>query len=160
MLPKVFATENANGSPAGSLWITNIFVQIFLIVTLYASSTYLALFYIASTAILVPYVLSGAYALKLALSGEGYRADEGRGRDMFTGALATIYGVWLIYAAGPTYLLMCAILYAVGVPVYWFARSARGERAFSGIEMAIGIGIVIAAVVAAYLMWTGAISAL
>ena len=160
MLPKLFATENANGSPSGSLWITNIFVQIFLIVTLYASSTYLALFYIASTAILVPYVLSGAYALKLALSGEGYSADEGRGRDMFTGALATIYGAWLIYAAGPTYLLMCAILYAVGVPVYWFARSARGERAFSGIEMAIGIGIVIAAVIAAYLMWTGAISAL
>jgi len=135
-------------------------VQIFLIVTLYSNSTYLALFYIASTAILVPYVLSGAYALKLALSGEGYGAGERRGRDMFAGALATVYGAWLIYAAGPNYLLMCAILYAGGVPVYWFARSARGEKAFSGIEAVIGIGIVIAAGIAAYLMWTGAISAL
>jgi arginine:ornithine antiporter/lysine permease len=160
MLPAVFATENKNESPAGALWITNICVQIFLIVTFYANSTYLALFYIASTAILVPYVLSGAYAFKLALSGEDYKKGERRGRDMFTGALATVYGGWLIYAAGPNYLLMCAILYAVGVPIYWFARSARGEKAFSGTEAIIGIGIVIAAVIAGYLMWTGAISAL
>ncbi|MEN2990490.1 arginine-ornithine antiporter [Tistrella sp. BH-R2-4] len=160
MLPAVFAKENKNGSPAGALWITNIFVQIFLIVTLFANSTYLALFYIASTAILVPYVLSGAYAFKLALSGEGYAAGERRGRDMFYGALATVYGAWLVYAAGPAYLLMCAILYAVGVPIYWYARFRRGEKAFSGIEAVIGIGIVIAAGIAAYQMWTGAISAL
>lgn len=160
ILPDVFAIENKNGSPAGSLWITNIFVQLFLIVTLYSNSTYLALFYIASTAILVPYVLSGAYAFKLAFSGEAYGAGDKRGRDMFTGALATVYGAWLVYAAGPNYLLMCAILYAVGVPVYWWARSARGEKAFKGFEALIGVGIVIAAIIAGYLMWTGAISAL
>ncbi|WCK69173.1 arginine-ornithine antiporter [Agrobacterium tumefaciens] len=160
ILPAVFATENKNGSPSGSLWITNLLVQLFLIVTFYANSTYLALFYIASTAILVPYVLSGAYAFKLAMSGNGYAPGEARGRDMFTGALATVYGCWLIYAAGPTYLLMCALLYAVGVPVYWWARHARGEKAFSGFEALIGAGIVIAAALAGYLMWTGAISAL
>jgi arginine:ornithine antiporter/lysine permease len=160
MLPEVFAAENANGSPAGSLWITNIFVQVFLIITLYSNSTYLALFYIASTAILVPYVLSGAYAFKLALSGESYGAGEGRGRDMFTGALATVYGAWLIYAAGPNYLLMCSILYAVGVPVYWFARAGRGQMAFSGIEALIAACIVIVAGIAAYLMWMGTMSAL
>lgn len=160
MLPEVFAAENANGSPAGSLWITNIFVQVFLIITLYSNSTYLALFYIASTAILVPYVLSGAYAFKLALSGESYGPGEGRGRDIFTGALATVYGAWLIYAAGPNYLLMCSILYAVGVPVYWFARVARGQKAFSGGEALIAAGIVVVAGIAAYLMWMGTISAL
>lgn len=160
MLPSVFATENKNESPAGALWITNICVQIFLIVTLYSNSTYMALFYIASTAILVPYVLSGAYAFKLAVTGESYAADDKRGRDIFTGALATIYGAWLVYAAGPNYLLMCAILYAVGVPAYWWARSARGEKAFKGFEAVIGVGIIIAAAIAGYLMWTGAISAL
>lgn len=160
MLPDVFAIENKNGSPAGSLWITNIFVQLFLIVTLYSNSTYLALFYIASTAILVPYVLSGAYAFKLAFTGEAYAAGDKRGRDMFTGALATVYGAWLVYAAGPNYLLMCAILYAVGVPVYWWARRARGEKAFTGVEALIGFGILIAAGIAGYLMWTGTISAL
>ncbi len=160
MLPDIFASENGKGSPSGALWITNILVQFFLILTLYANSTYLALFYIASTAILVPYVLSGAYAVKLALSGEGYRAGEARGRDMVVGALATVYGAWLVYAAGPNYLLMCAILYALGIPFYWWARQERGERAFTGVEGLIALAIVIAAGIASYLMWTGAISAL
>lgn len=160
VLPRVFGTENKNGSPAGALWITSVLVQIFLIVTLYSNSTYLALFYIASTAILVPYVLSGAYAVKLALSGDGYAAGESRGRDMFTGAVATVYGIWLVYAAGPNYLFMCAILYALGVPIYWWSRLERGEKAFSSVELALAAGIVIAAAIAAYLMWAGAISAL
>ena len=151
----VFATENANGSPSGALWITNICVQIVLVVTLYANSTYLALFYIASTAILVPYVFSGAYALKLALSGESYGPTEGRGIDMVIGALATVYGAWLVYAAGPAYLLMCAILYAVGIPVYIWARRSHSERRFTPIELLIAAGLFGAAIVAGYLMWIG-----
>jgi arginine:ornithine antiporter/lysine permease len=160
MMPDVFAVENEKGSPAGSLWITNILVQIFLIITLYANSTYLALFYIASTAILVPYVLSGAYALKLAMTGEGYAPSEGNVWDMLVGLIATVYGVWLIYAAGSKYLLMCALLYAPGILIYWWARKARGERAFSVIDVVIAAGVLIAAVLAGYMMWTGALSAL
>ena len=94
MMPDVFATENEKGSPTGSLWITNILVQVFLIITLYSNSTYLALFYIASTAILVPYVFSGAYALKLAVTGESYGAGEGRGRDMLRRGHS--YSLWRV----------------------------------------------------------------
>jgi arginine:ornithine antiporter / lysine permease len=159
MMPNVFAAENTKGSPSGSLWITNAFVQIFLILTYYSNSTYLALFYIASTAILVPYVLSGAYALKLSWTGDGYDTGEGRGRDMLVGLVATLYGAWLIYAAGPNYLFMCALLYAPGILVFWWARNVRKERAFSTLESVIAIGIAIAAGWAGYLMWTGAISA-
>ncbi|MCD2175766.1 arginine-ornithine antiporter [Rhizobium sp. C4] len=160
MLPDIFAVENSKGSPSGALWITNLLVQAFLILTFFANSTYLALFFIASTAILVPYVLSGAYALKLAISGEAYGPGEARGRDLFTGAIATVYGCWLIYAAGPNYLLMCALLYVLGVPVYWWARHARAEKPFSGLEALLAAAIGLAAVVAGYLMWIGAISAL
>jgi arginine:ornithine antiporter / lysine permease len=160
MMPAVFAIENKNGSPSGSLWITNILVQLFLILTLYANSTYLALFYIASTAILVPYVFSGAYAFKLALTGETYESVIGRNRDMFVGFVAMIYGAWLTYAAGPNYLLMCALLYAPGIFFYWWARRAKGENAFTSLEALIGFVILIAAGVAGYLMWTGSLHAL
>jgi arginine:ornithine antiporter/lysine permease len=160
MMPAVFAIENKNGSPSGSLWITNISVQIFLIITFYANSTYLALFYIASTAILVPYVLSGAYAFKLAITGESYSAGEGRNRDMLTGVVATVFGIWLIYAAGANYLLMCALLYAPGILIYWWARRARNEKAFNATEIAIALAIVLAAGIAGYMMWTGKLSAL
>jgi len=152
MMPDFFASENAKGSPAGALWITNILVQIFLILTLYANATYLALYYMSATAILVPYVLSGAYAVKLALT-------EGKQQaGLIVGLVATIYGAWLVYAAGPNYLLMTAILYAPGILFYWWARNARGEKAFTGVEGLIALALVVAAAIAAYLIWTGAIS--
>lgn len=160
LMPDVFAQENENGSPSGSLWITNILAQLFLIVTLYSNSTYQTFFYIASTAILVPYVLSGAYALKLSLTGEGYAAGEGRSWDLLTGLVATLYGVWLVYAVGLNYLLMVALLYAPGIAVYWWTRKARGEKAFTAVEGLLAAGLLAAAAIAAYLMWTGSLSAL
>jgi len=159
-MPRFFGGENTRGAPATSLWITNGLVQIFLIVTLFANSTYQALFFIASTAILIPYVFSGAYAAKLALTGEAYRDGENRTRDLVAGAVATVYGIWLVYAAGPTYLLMVAMLYAPGIIFYVMARRERGETIFTAIEGLLAVGLVAAGALAAYLIWTGSISPL
>ena len=37
---------------------------------------------------------------------------------MFTGAAGSLYGLWLIYAAGLNYLMVACIVYAVGLPLY------------------------------------------
>ena len=159
--PKWFGKENANGSPAHSLWATNILIQLFLILSFFSQSAYQFFYFIASVAILPPYVLSGAYALKLAWSGEGYAArDTARTKDMVIGAVATIYGLWLVYAAGLDYLLMCAVLFAPGILVYAKARAEHGERVFSGFEIVIAAAIVLLGLLAAWLMWTGKISPL
>jgi arginine:ornithine antiporter/lysine permease len=159
--PKWFAAENAKGSPANALWATNILIQLFLVLSLFSKSAYQFFYFIASVAILPPYVFSGAYALKLALTGETYAAgDRGRSRDMAVGALATAYGLWLVYAAGLQYLLMCAVLFAPGIVVYIKARRERGQRAFTGVEVAIAVAIAALAVLAAWLMWTGRMSPL
>ncbi len=126
-MPKFFGHENARGVPSTSLVITNLLVQAFLVVTLFAQSTYQALFYIASAAILVPYIFSGAYAAKLAITGEGYGAAESRNGALVIGLVATVYGLWLVYAAGLSYLFMCAILYAPGVAFYVWARRAADK---------------------------------
>ena len=137
--PKWFAVENANGSPINSLWATNLAIQAFLVLSLFSQSAYQFFYFIASVAILPPYVLSGAYALKLALSGEAYAGDEGaRRKDMLIGGLATVYGLWLVYAAGLQYLLMCAVLFAPGIFVYAKARAERGDRTFVGFEYIVG----------------------
>jgi arginine:ornithine antiporter/lysine permease len=159
--PKWFGKENANGSPAHSLWATNILIQLFLILSFFSQSAYQFFYFIASVAILPPYVLSGAYALKLAWTGEGYAAgDTARTKDMVIGAVATIYGLWLVYAAGLDYLLMCAVLFAPGILVYAKARAEHGERVFSGFEIVIAAAIVLLGLLAAWLMWTGKISPL
>jgi arginine:ornithine antiporter/lysine permease len=158
--PKWFAARNASGSPKNALLATNILIQLFLVLSFFSKSAYQFFYFIASVAILPPYVLSGAYTLKLALSGDGYRSGESRTRDIVIGAAATIYGLWLVYAAGVQYLLMCAVLFAPGIAVYLKARKELGERAFTPREAAIALGIGVLAVVAAVLMLTGKISPL
>ena len=155
-MPRFFGRANANGSPTTSLWVTNGLVQLFLIITLFANSTYQALFSIASVAILVPYIFSGAYAALLAIRGEAGAKTQ----DLVIGAVATIYGIWLVYAAGPSYLFMCAILYAPGILVYWIARRQAEARIFHPAESVIAVLLVIAGVAAAWLMYTGAINPL
>ena len=41
-----------------------------------------------------------------------------------TGAIATLYGPWPVYAAGLSYLLMCAVLFVPGILVH--IRPRRG----------------------------------
>ncbi len=160
-MPRFFGAENENGSPATSLWITNGLVQLFLIVTLFRQSTYYALFYTATAAILVPYVFSGAYALKLAITGESYEQNQRpRRRDLFIGLVATVYGIWLVYAAGLAYLLMVALLYVPGIIFYVIARRQNRKRLFNVWEILIAAGLVAAAVIAAVLLARGTISPL
>jgi arginine:ornithine antiporter/lysine permease len=159
--PKWFAAENAKGAPAHSLWVTNLAVQLFLVLSLFSKSAYQFFYFIASAAILPPYVFSGAYALKLAWSGEGYGAEaRGRRRDIAVGGLATLYGLWLVYAAGLHYLLMCAMLFAPGILVYQRARRERQERVFTTLEAVIAFAIVALAVLAVVLIATGRLSPL
>lgn len=159
-MPAFFGHENDRGVPSVSLFVTNILVQAFLIITLFAQSTYQALFFIASTAILVPYIFSGAYAAKLAIQGDSYGASENRNAPLLMGLLATAYGLWLVYAAGLSYLFMCAVLYAPGIVFYIWARRENSQRIFRPAEAAIAAVLVGVAIYAAYQMWTGAVSAL
>ncbi|MBP1842786.1 arginine:ornithine antiporter/lysine permease [Rhizobium petrolearium] len=157
-MPAFFAKENSRGVPSTSLLITNLLVQAFLLVTLFAQSTYQALFSIASAAILVPYIFSGAYAAKLAMTGEAYQAGENRTGPMIVGLVATIYGLWLVYAAGPAYLFMCAVLYAPGIIFYAAARRQAGQQIFKPVEALLAVVLVAVGLLAAYQMWTGAVS--
>jgi arginine:ornithine antiporter / lysine permease len=159
--PKWFAGENAKGSPANSLWVTNGLIQAFLILSLFSQSAYHFFYYIASVAILPPYVFSGGYALKLAMNGETYGAtDASRRKDLIVGLIATLYGVWLVYAAGLEYLLMCMVLFAPGILVYFKARREHNQRTFSTPEAVVALVILAAALLAAWMMATGRLSPL
>ncbi|PKO65202.1 MAG: arginine-ornithine antiporter, partial [Betaproteobacteria bacterium HGW-Betaproteobacteria-16] len=77
------------------------------------------------------------------------------GSDMPIAALATLYCVWLLYAAGFKYLLLSALLYAPGVLLYAWAKRQRKERVFTVWEWAILAGLVALAAVAATMLATG-----
>ncbi|VVO16150.1 arginine-ornithine antiporter [Pseudomonas fluorescens] len=155
-MPEFLRKENANHVPVNALWLTNAMVQIFLIITLFSASTYLSLIYLATSMILVPYLWSAAYALLLAVRGESYEnALAERKKDLFIGAIAVIYAVWLLYAGGIKYLLLSALLYAPGAILFAKAKRELGKPVFTNVEKLIFAAVVIGALVAAYGLYDG-----
>jgi arginine:ornithine antiporter/lysine permease len=155
-MPEFLRKENANHVPVNALWLTNAMVQIFLVITLFSSSTYLSLIYLATSMILVPYLWSAAYALLLAVRGETYEtALAERRKDLFIGAIALIYAVWLLYAGGTKYLLLSALLYAPGVILFAMAKHELGKPIFTNVEKLIFAAVVIGALVAGYGLYSG-----
>jgi arginine:ornithine antiporter/lysine permease len=154
VMPKWLAQPNRQGVPANALWLTNGMVQLFLLVTLFSEASYLALISLSTAMILVPYLFSAAYGLSVAWRGEGAQA-AGHRSDSAVAALATLYCVWLLYAAGFKYLLLSALLYAPGVLLYAWAKRQRQERVFTAWEWAILAALVALAGVAATMLATG-----
>jgi arginine:ornithine antiporter / lysine permease len=159
VLPARFAEENAHGVPAQALWATNGMVQLFLILTLVSNATYLALISLATSMILLPYLFSAVYGLASASRAVGYTPQEqgARRRDAVLAAIAVVYGVWLLYAAGPKYLLLSAVLYLPGALLFVWARRERGGVVFKGVEWAVLAGLAVVAAIGAYTLFTGAI---
>lgn len=157
VMPEWLGRQNRQGVPAHALWLTNGMVQLFLIVTLFSKASYLALISLSTAMILLPYLFSAIYGLLLSLRGEGAPGTR-RPADLPVAGLATVYCLWLLYAAGPKYLLLGSLLYAPGAAVYLWARKQRAERAFKTYEVAILIAMLLMAAVAAYLLSTGGLS--
>ncbi len=155
-MPEFLRKENANHVPVNALWLTNAMVQLFLVITLFSASTYLSLIYLATSMILVPYLWSAAYALLLAVRGETYEnALKERKKDLFIGAIALIYAIWLLYAGGTKYLLLSALLYAPGAVLFAKAKRELGKPIFTNVEKLIFAAVVIGALVAAYGLYDG-----
>ncbi|MEB2648174.1 arginine-ornithine antiporter [Pseudomonas sp. MYb541] len=155
-MPEFLRKENANHVPVNALWLTNAMVQLFLVITLFSASTYLSLIYLATSMILVPYLWSAAYALLLAVRGETYEnALKERKKDLFIGAIALIYAIWLLYAGGTKYLLLSALLYAPGAILFAKAKRELGKPIFTNVEKLIFTAVVMGALVAAYGLYDG-----
>jgi arginine:ornithine antiporter/lysine permease len=158
-MPRFLARENAKHVPANALWLTNTMIQAFLLITLFAASTYTSLIYLASSMILVPYFWSAAYALLLALRGETYQGQAGvRRKDLLVAMIALVYAIWLLYAGGVKYVLLSALLYAPGVILFARAKHEQRQRLFTGWEKLIFAAVLAGAAVAAYALYSGMLS--
>ena len=158
-MPSFLARENAKKVPAGALWLTNIVIQVFLLVTYFAEYAFTLALKMTSSMTLIPYLLVAAYGFKLAWTGETYGADpRGRAIDWIRGAIATIYAVGMIYAGGAKFLLLSALLYAPGTALFILARREQKKTAFTLVEGLLFGAIVIAAAVGLYSLATGTIS--
>lgn len=158
-MPALFARENANAVPYSAVWLTNITIQVFLLLTLLSDYAFQLSLELTSSLTLIPYLLVAAYGLKLAWTRESYeRADSNRKKDLIIAALATFYSLLMIYAGGMKYLLLSAIIYGPGTILYLLAKREQKAKAFTSIELTIFVVVMIAALVAIYSLATGAIT--
>jgi arginine:ornithine antiporter/lysine permease len=158
-MPAFLTRENANHVPVNALWMTNVMIQLFLLITLFSAGTYTSLIYLASSMILVPYLWSAAYALLLCARGETYQqAPVERSKDLIIAVIALCYALWLLYAGGLKYLLLSALLYAPGVILFAKARHEQGMPLFTVIEKGIFTVVISGAGLAAYGLYSDLLS--
>jgi arginine:ornithine antiporter / lysine permease len=158
-MPSFLARENANKVPAAALWLTNIVIQVFLIVAWFAEYAFTLALKMTSSMTLIPYLLVAAYGLKLALTGETY-AGEARGQkvDGVRSAMATVYAAGMIYAGGLKFVLLAALLYAPGTILFFLARREQNEPVFTVAELFVFGAISVTAIAALYALVSGAMS--
>ena len=160
-MPKLFGRINRHEAPAPALWVTNVISQICLLLTVLWEGAYLAMATLAAALILVPYLLSAAFALKLVISGVTYKNGprSRRSCDAVVAGVATLYGIWLVVAAGADALMLAALLYLPGALVFiWAKKEQKAKLIFKPYEIAILVMLVAVSVTAIIFIATGRLS--
>jgi arginine:ornithine antiporter / lysine permease len=162
VFPRVLARENSRHSPAPSLLLSTLVMQASMFVVMFANDAWLWMVAITGVMILPPYFASTAYLFRYA-NQPGFLAAHGtehRGPALISGLLGSVYAIWLLYAAGPQFVLLSTIVYAIGIPVYWYAEkeSRPGEPAFTRKEAVGAIVLLGAALVSVVLIANGTVS--
>jgi arginine:ornithine antiporter/lysine permease len=158
-MPSFLATQNAKGVPVAALWLTNLVIQSFLIITWFAEYAFTLALKMTSAMTLVPYLLVAGYGLKLAWTGETYGpGSRARLLDGIIATVATLYAATMIYAGGARFLLLSALLYGPGTILFIMARREQKQPFFRPAEAACFALVLATAALAAYGLWTGTIT--
>lgn len=137
-MPRFLKRVNASEAPVAALLMTTVLIQVMLFVTLASEDAFNFMLNMTSALSLVPFVLAAGYALKLVLTRDTYGdMPGGLARDLVVSAVATIYTVFLLFAAGPKYMLLSFVIYAPGTVLFVMARREQGRRLFSSTELVI-----------------------
>ena len=122
---------------------------------------------------LLPYIFSALYLVLLSVRGKGLThphagtrfddsgptvtATENR-RHLVVGLVASVYSLWLIYAADPVYVLFGALAVVPGLIPYIWTRVREGEKLFNTFEWVVVAIVVAGAVFAVVGLANGSLS--
>ncbi len=154
VFPKWFGKENENKAPVNALWITNGLIQLFILTFIVSDQAYTFMFSLASSAILIPYAFSAFYQFKYSLQSK----EADRMKNLIIGLIASIYGIWLVVAAGLDYLLLTMLLFAPGILVFRVVQKEGNRKLFTKAELIVAIVFVVLAVYAVFELISGNIA--
>lgn len=163
LLPHSMGHHNDNGSPVRAQLLSTLVIQFFVVVFFISSASYNAMVQLATIMYLLPYIFSSIYLVLLAVRGKGLthphagaRFDDSgpavSARDnrthLVVGLIASVYSLWLIYAADPVYVLLGALAVVPGLVPYIWTRRKQGDRLFNAFEWVVVAVVLVAAVIA------------
>jgi arginine:ornithine antiporter / lysine permease len=158
-MPRFLKRENKAKAPIMALILSSSFVQFMIIVVLFAEDALNFMLDLCTSLALIPYLLSAAYALKIAITRETYEVgDRARAKELGIGAVAVVYTVFLVIAAGPKFLLLSCVIYAPGTVLYVIARRENSLLVFRPWELALCGVIVAGATIGVIALVTGAVT--
>lgn len=157
-MPRFLRRHNAETDvPTAALLMTTLLVQLMLVVVLFSENAFDFALGLTSSLTLIPFLLAAAYALKLAVTGETYDGPgRARRRDLVVAVLASVYTAFLLFAAGPKFILVSFIVYAPASVLFVMSRREQGRRVFTGGELvilAISVAGAVAGIVALAAGW-------
>lgn len=156
-MPRFLARTNRHDAPAAALIMAAALITLLLVALLFTADALDFMLDLTAALSLIPYLLAAAYALKLTATRETYEDGRSLAGDMVIAGVATVYTLFLIYAAGMDKLLLSCILYAPAAALYFKARRERGLRVFRPAEAVLFGVILLGAVIAVVSLSTGAI---
>ncbi len=155
-MPQFLVKENDKKVPANALLMSFLTTQTILLLTILSDDALTLALTLAAALSLIPYFFSAAYALKLTITKETYETDQSELKvDYIVALIATIYGAFLIYAAGGKLLLLSCVIYAPGTVLYIMARREQKLTLFKPWEKILCIAMIVAAVVGIFELVSG-----
>ncbi|VFP83926.1 Putative arginine/ornithine antiporter [Candidatus Erwinia haradaeae] len=113
--------EHNNNAQKFSLYLTDLSVQLCLIVIWITNCNYNTLLTIASEMILIPYLLVGAYLFQVT-------RELNKPIISFVSIGASAYGIWLLYASGPFNVLLSLLFYVPGMIIFLVTHQKQNKK--------------------------------
>lgn len=158
-MPARLAHLNRHGVPQSAVFWTSVLVTAILFAIQFVDDALDFTLDLTAALALAPLALASAYAVKIALRRDGYERVPARTRrsDLAVAAVSTGYTLFLLWAAGYVFWFLSCLLLAPATVLYVRARRERGEQVFTRPALATFGVVVLAAVVGAGLLATGAV---
>ena len=115
LLPSWFGKLNKYHAPSNSLLITQLMIQIFIIITYFVANAYNVFIYMATAVIMICYALVGAYLFKISLK-------EASVKNILIGFFTFAFQALALYLSGWQYVWLAMILYTIGFLLFIGAK--------------------------------------
>ena len=158
-MPRHFAKLNSKEVPEPAVLWTSVLVTLVLFAVQFVKNALDFTLDLTAALALMPFALASGYALKIAWQRDGYEgASSGaRTRELVIALISTVYGLFLIWAAGYKFLFLACILLAPATLLYVLARREQNAKVFTGAGLTVFLVVLAFAVTGIVLLATGVV---